>query len=66
MDIRHDIYMYKNVEVYLDLIMQFIGQNYLSSNVSKKVTKGKGRKVIIRNDVIKKIRKLRKLRKMKT
>ena len=29
-------------------------------------TKGKGRMLIIRNDVIKKIRKLRKLRKMKT
>ena len=54
--------MYKNVEVYL---MQFIGQNYQSSNLSKKVTKGKGRKLIIRNDIIKKIRKLRKLRKMK-
>ena len=42
--------MYKNVEVYPDL-MQFIGPNYLSSNFSKKVTKGKGRKLIIRNDV---------------
>ena len=30
--------MYKNAEVYLDL-MQFIEQNYLSSNFSKKLLK---------------------------